>query len=157
LFRAEAETQTPPLLKSDDPLAERFRDLFAGYTHSPDGRTAAIVCMLRPHGPEKSLNVPRETTIAKLEEIVGNLPGDLTPGVLAGEPVMIFQGFALRRSPGYMMMCHGLNQQRRPIRSGIPVSPIRCQNCIPILKTTERLSPITANGTVTGKRYQPLL
>jgi uncharacterized protein len=100
LFRDRDEANVPPILKSDNPLAARFRDLFTGYTHSADGRTAAIVCMLRPHGAEKSLNVPREDTIAKLETIVRDLPGGLAPGVLAGEPVMIVQGFALLEKDG---------------------------------------------------------
>jgi uncharacterized protein len=100
LFRDRDQEQVPAILKPDDALAVRFRELFAGYTHSVDGRTAAIVCMLRPHGPDKSLNVPRETTIAELEKIVRDLPSGLAPGVLAGEPVMIVQGFALLEKDG---------------------------------------------------------
>lgn len=100
LFRESAQPQTPAILDPANPLAAQFRQLFAGYTHSADGHTAAIVCMLRPHGGDRSLNVPRETTIAELEKIVHDLPGGLAPGVLAGEPVMIVQGFALLEKDG---------------------------------------------------------
>jgi len=43
---------------------------------------------------------PRGTTIVELERIVTDLPGGLAPGVLAGEPVMVAQGFALLEEDG---------------------------------------------------------
>lgn len=83
----------PAILNPHSPLASRYRELFAGYTHSADGRTAAVVCMLEPAAE-------RAQTIAELETIVRSLPGGLAPGVLAGEPVMLTQGFELLEQDG---------------------------------------------------------
>lgn len=99
-FRGNPAAAAPPIVDIDRPLAERFRELFSGYTHSPDGQTAALVCMLKPHGEDAALNVPRETTLEGLERIARDLPGGVGPGVLAGEPVMIAQGFALLDEDG---------------------------------------------------------
>ncbi len=100
LFRRDNAPKQQPILDRKNPLGSRFRELFSGYTHSADGRTAAIVCMLRPHGPDAALNVPRETTIAGLQKIMHDLPGNLAPGFLAGEPVMVSEGFSLLEKDG---------------------------------------------------------
>lgn len=91
----EKQQQGPAILNPDSPLAKEYRDLFAGYTHSADGRTAAVVCMLEP-SPETS----RAATIASLDEIVRDLPDGLPAGVLAGEPVMVVEGFELLADDG---------------------------------------------------------
>jgi predicted RND superfamily exporter protein len=91
----------PAILNPDNPLAEPYRELFAAYTHSPDGRTAAVVCMLDPTARQRSGGVdPRAQTIADLEAIVRDLPAGLQPGVLAGEPVMVVKGFELLEIDG---------------------------------------------------------
>ena len=69
-----------------NPLAEPTRNLFAGYTHSADGHVAAVVCML---WPEAETDVPREETIEALREAVRELPS----GMIAGEPVLVTDGF----------------------------------------------------------------
>src|SRR6266568_2888736 len=46
LFGAKETWQGPAILDPNSPLAARYRELFAGYTHSADGKTAAVVCML---------------------------------------------------------------------------------------------------------------
>ncbi len=99
-LRGGEAANVQPIVDRDRPLAAKFRELFAGYTHSADGQTAALVCMLKPAGPDAALNVPRETTIKELERIVHELPDGLAPGVLAGEPVMISQGFSLLEVDG---------------------------------------------------------
>src|SRR6478672_2409097 len=48
----------PAILNPNSPLAARYRELFAGYTHSADGKTAAVVCMLEPQG--SSRHTPRD-------------------------------------------------------------------------------------------------
>src|SRR5437868_1851421 len=49
LRKKPSETwQGPAILNPASKLAARFRELFAGYTHSIDGKTAAVVCMLKP-------------------------------------------------------------------------------------------------------------
>jgi predicted RND superfamily exporter protein len=100
LFRESKTPATPAILNPDSPLAARYRDLFSGYTHSADGHTAAIVCMLKPASTDAALNVPREDTLAGLEKIIRELPDGLPPGVLAGEPVMLVQGFAMLEEDG---------------------------------------------------------
>ena len=96
------EWQGPPILDPKSPLAERYRELFAGYTHSADGQTAAIACLLQPVAAkaESADAPPRASTIEGLEAIIQKLPGGLAPGVLAGEPVMVAQGFELLEQDG---------------------------------------------------------
>ena len=68
------------------PLAQRFLQLFEGYTHGREGRTASVVCMLEPHEPP---GFSREQTVDLLREKIERLAG----GTLAGEPVMVADGF----------------------------------------------------------------
>jgi predicted RND superfamily exporter protein len=76
--------------------ARRLRKLFAGYTHNaetkgPDDVTvAAILCMLEP---ESTSGVPREQVIDQLRRIVQSLEAPLRSGMIAGEPVMVADGF----------------------------------------------------------------
>ena len=79
-----------PIVDPDDPLAKRFRALFADYTHSADGETAAVVCMLVP---ENETDVARKQTIDTMRSVLSSLPEDLQPAMLAGEPVMVVDGF----------------------------------------------------------------
>ncbi len=80
----------PDLILQQTRLAQRARKLFAGFTHSADGRTASIVCMLIP---TDQTPVPRETTIDRLREVVGSLPDGLSAGYLVGEPALVVDGF----------------------------------------------------------------
>ncbi len=70
--------------------AVRARKLFEGYTHSADGRVAAVVCILEP---ESEAAVPRQQVIAEMRQVMTSLPKPLAPGMLAGEPVMVSDGF----------------------------------------------------------------
>lgn len=74
------------IVDPDSPLARRFLKLFEGYTHGRDGRTAAIICMLEPREPP---GVSRQQTIDQLRGKIERLAG----GTLAGEPVMVSDGF----------------------------------------------------------------
>ena len=76
----------PLIVDPQSALARRTRDLFAGYTHSADGRVAAVVCLL---WPEAETDVPREETMEKLREVMRELPS----GMIAGEPVLVSDGF----------------------------------------------------------------
>jgi len=73
-------------ITSNSKLATNYRNVFQGYTHSPDGTTAAIVCMLTP---ENQTTTPRRETIDRLRTIVSQQPS----GMIAGEPVMVVDGF----------------------------------------------------------------
>lgn len=81
----------PPLLR-DEPIANRFERLFAGYTHAPDGRGGAVVAMLNEDHDRG--------TIERLRRIAGSLPPPLQPGDLVGEPVLIHDGFDLLERDG---------------------------------------------------------
>lgn len=81
-------TETPEhgIVDSKSPLAKRFRKLFEGYTHGSDGRTSAVICMLEP---QESAGVTREQTVSALREKIQRL----AHGAVAGEPVMVVDGF----------------------------------------------------------------
>ncbi|MEM7312838.1 MAG: MMPL family transporter [Planctomycetota bacterium] len=66
-----------------------MREVFQGYTHGADGRTACVACMLLP---EES-SVPREETVRLLRAAMQDLPDGLAPGTVAGEPVMMVDAF----------------------------------------------------------------
>lgn len=90
-FTAAAGSDAPAFLR-DDPIAARFEELFAGYTHSADRRNGAIVAMLREdHGP---------ATIEGLRKLAGELPPPLADGDLVGEPVLLHDGFDLIERDG---------------------------------------------------------
>jgi predicted RND superfamily exporter protein len=93
--RREATWEGPPILDPDSKLARHFREMFAGYTHSGDGRTAAIVCLLEPAADGPAGSDLRTATLQALDQIAQELPGGLAPGMLAGEPVMVVDGFEL--------------------------------------------------------------
>jgi predicted RND superfamily exporter protein len=108
LFRGSKSFAGPAILDPNSLLAARYRELFAGYTHAADGKTAAVICMLEPLEPEQAAKTTtaqadrdaRAQTIRELERIIENLPDGLTSGVLAGEPVMIAEGFAMLEEDG---------------------------------------------------------
>lgn len=86
-----ADSGVPAFLR-DDPIATRFEELFAGYTHSSDRQNGAVVAMLREdHGPE---------TIEGLRKLAGDLPPPLADGDLVGEPVLLHDGFDLIERDG---------------------------------------------------------
>ena len=83
---------------TDNKVAQRIRDMFAGYTHSADGRTVSLVCMLEPHG---ATDASRRETIAQLRDVATNqLPPPLKPGTITGEPVMVSDGFRFVEEDG---------------------------------------------------------
>ncbi len=89
--------QGPEVWNPKSETAERFRDLFEGYTHSDDGKTVAVVCILSHESPP---GTTRAETIRQMEQIIES-PGDgLRPGVLAGEPVMVVEGFDMLERDG---------------------------------------------------------
>ena len=73
------------IVDTQNDLARRFRELFEGYTHGRDGRTAALICMLNTQG--RAAN--REQTVDLLREKIGRLAG----GMVTGEPVMVVDGY----------------------------------------------------------------
>jgi predicted RND superfamily exporter protein len=91
----------PAILNPENKAAANYRALFQGYTHGPDERTAALACLLEPAAPGQALDARRrDRTIAELRSIIEHLPDGLTGGVLAGEPVMVVEGFQLLEADG---------------------------------------------------------
>lgn len=88
----------PAILDPGSSLAREYLKLFEGYTHGSDHRTAAVACMLVPESEGGSQL--RSQAIADLGQLVQTLPDDLGPGVLAGEPVMVVEGFSLLEQDG---------------------------------------------------------
>ncbi len=94
---ATSEQPAEPLFHSDDPVAVQFRDLFAGYTHSPDERTAAIVVMLRGGTQANSSRVSE--TIAQLRGLAAEMPPS-AGAILVGEPVLLEDAFDMILADG---------------------------------------------------------
>lgn len=83
----------PKLFDRDDPVATDFRELFAGYTHSPDETTAAVVAMLDPD----RINA----TLGQLRTVAAEMSASMTENVtLVGEPVLLEDAFDLILADG---------------------------------------------------------
>ena len=85
------------VVDADADLALRTQRLFENYTHGDDGRTVAITCMLET---DSAASVPRRQTVEALRQIMLELPDGLSPGLLAGEPVMVVDGFRYLEEDG---------------------------------------------------------
>ena len=85
-----ANTPLGEKIIDDSPAAARLLDMLEGYAVGPpvNGRraTAAVVCILEPERPD----LPRRATIETMRTIVQNHHAS---GVIAGEPVMVVDGF----------------------------------------------------------------
>jgi len=80
------------VLDETNPLARAARELFEGYTHGADGRTVAVVCILAPEAD-------RAETLRQMRQIMANMPS----GMIAGEPVMIADGFRSVEEDGWRL------------------------------------------------------
>ena len=85
------------IVDGDSQVAKDLRDLFEGYTHGSDGRTVSVACMLTPL---PDADATRAETVAALREVMQNLPEDLSPGIVTGEPVMLVDAFAFIEQDG---------------------------------------------------------
>ncbi|WP_236620906.1 efflux RND transporter permease subunit [Rhodopirellula sallentina] len=105
---AGSSTDKPiALFQPDDNIAEQFRDLFAGYTHSNDETTAAIVIMLQQPTDENESTVASTVTsttdvsqtVTRLRRIADEMPPSRR-AMLVGEPVLLEDAFDLILSDG---------------------------------------------------------
>lgn len=87
----------------DNPLAIRLREAFAGYTHGIDGRTAAAVCMLEDERTARAAGNTREISIAGIRAVIEDLPDGLPDGLIAGEPVLVVEGFESLEADGQLL------------------------------------------------------
>ena len=93
------------------PTARKLVKLMEGYTLGADHRTAAIACVLEPPAPAvhaagstpldgaRRHAVSRADTIDRIRAIMAELPG----GTVAGEPVMLRDGFAMLERDGNLL------------------------------------------------------
>lgn len=74
-------------------LGDRYREVFAGYTHNEDLTAAGIICLIeRPEAGKTA----RRVTLRGMRAIVAELPR----GALVGEPVLIEEAFDLLEQDG---------------------------------------------------------
>jgi predicted RND superfamily exporter protein len=85
------------------PTARKFVRLLEGYAVGPDHRTAGVVCVLEPPATHlvtaRQQAVSRAETIDRLRAIMAELPA----GTVAGEPVMLRDGFAMLERDGNLL------------------------------------------------------
>ncbi|MDZ4818943.1 MAG: MMPL family transporter [Planctomycetota bacterium] len=80
----------------NNPLSGKLLSLFEGYAIGTDRQTVAIVCLLKRQGE----TVPSTETVDQLRTIIQEQPS----GMLAGEPVMIVDGFRYLEADGRLLM-----------------------------------------------------
>ncbi len=101
--RAMNFTRTYKMLCVVDPqsvLGANYRELFAKYTHSTDGNTAAAVCMLYPQSDSQA----RAATVEALRAIAQGLPAfEVGEGLIVGEPAMVVDGFNYVEEDGWRL------------------------------------------------------
>jgi predicted RND superfamily exporter protein len=90
------------------PTARKLVKLMEGYTLGADHRTAAIACVLQPpaapsaetsRSSARAQAASRADAIDRIRAIIGELPG----GTVAGEPVMLRDGFAMLERDGNLL------------------------------------------------------
>ncbi len=82
---------------ADHALAQAMRQLLTDYLISADQKTVAIVCVLPSHtSSQLSAGEFRAQVIAKLQQVIQHYP----QGTLAGEPVMLVEGFRMLELDG---------------------------------------------------------
>jgi len=79
------------LLDESNALAQEFKVIFEGQTHSRDGTLVAIACLLKPSNEGSGTT---KETLSKLRQIADSLASEgLAKGMLVGQPVMVEEGF----------------------------------------------------------------
>jgi len=88
------------------PTARKLVKLMEGYTLGTDHRTAAIACVLEPspatdasRSGARQQVASRAEAIDRIRDVVADVPG----GTVAGEPVMLRDGFAMLERDGNLL------------------------------------------------------
>ena len=89
---------TPALFHQEDPVAEGFDQLFAGYTHSSDHGHAAVVAMLEPDRPPQTLKRLRQLRASMISGDGSTAP--IRSVALVGESILVDEGFSLIERDG---------------------------------------------------------
>jgi len=91
------------------PTARKLVNLMEGYTLGVDHRTAAVVCVLKPPAASERGDQPAPTSRADTIDSIRRLMQTLPAGTVAGEPVMLRDGFAMLERDGNLLgTCAGL-------------------------------------------------
>ena len=91
------------------PTARRFVELLEGYAVGTDHRTAAVVCVLeappsmQTDAPAAASLPPRSDFRADAIDRVRAVVAELPAGTVAGEPVMLRDGFAMLKRDGNLL------------------------------------------------------
>lgn len=96
LVDGASDENVMPILDRSNAMAQALLKVFSGTTHQGDSPYAAVACMLDPHVPLDQ----RRKTIAALRNVMQQVPSPAEAGVLAGEPIMVNDGFDLVERDG---------------------------------------------------------
>lgn len=87
-----------PLLDEGNKLAQKFKLLFEGQTHSKSSDLVAIACLIS----QNQTTLETSKTILRLREVGQALPVDfdVSAGMMVGQPVMVEEGFEAIEADG---------------------------------------------------------
>ncbi|MDA1039987.1 MAG: MMPL family transporter, partial [Planctomycetota bacterium] len=85
------------------PTARKLVNLMEGYTLGTDRRTAAVVCVLEPPAAPSSVPPARATSRADAIDEIRGCMQEFPAGTVAGEPVMLRDGFAMLKRDGNLL------------------------------------------------------
>ncbi len=87
----------------NSPTARKFVRLMEGYAVGADHRTAGIVCVLEP--PAAALKTARDQAVSRADTIdrLRGVMAECPSGMVAGEPVMLRDGFAMLQRDGNLL------------------------------------------------------
>ncbi|MEM8678223.1 MAG: MMPL family transporter [Planctomycetota bacterium] len=89
------------ILSDTTSIPEKVRKLFEGYTHSTDGKSASVACMLYPL---QDTDVTRAESIEAIRAIMAKPREGIRPGFVTGEPVLIHDAFNFVESDGQLLL-----------------------------------------------------
>lgn len=85
------------------PTARKLIDLMEGYALGADRRTAAVVCVLKPPDDPASALTQRTPSRADAIDDIRSCMREFPEGTVAGEPVMLRDGFAMLQRDGNLL------------------------------------------------------
>jgi len=85
------------------PTARRFVELLEGYAVGTDHRTAAVVCVLKASPAMQTDDPAQAASRADAIDRVRAIMADVPAGTVAGEPVMLRDGFAMLKRDGNLL------------------------------------------------------
>jgi uncharacterized protein len=87
----------------ESPTARKLITLMEGYALGADRRTAAVVCVLKPPDDSTSALTARTTSRADAIDEIRSCMREFPAGTVAGEPVMLRDGFAMLQRDGNLL------------------------------------------------------